>query len=96
VIGLRLPAKLELMCSVAAGGQVVPLTAELWCCTNKQVLSLNNVGGVVKQGSLVVGLSEEAWGDAEYGLVPATQSMRLAIAKQLVAEASRSGGNKTL
>jgi hypothetical protein len=61
------------------------------------VISLNNVGGVVQPRSLVVGLPAKVWGAAEYGLVPATQSMRLAIAKQLVAEeapteASRSSG----
>jgi hypothetical protein len=66
----------------------------MWVMLYKQVISLNNVGGVVKRGSLVVGLSREVWGDAEYGLVPTTQSMRLAIAKQLVAEGPRSSGGE--
>jgi hypothetical protein len=50
----------------------------------KQVISRYNVGGVVGRDSVVEGLSLEAWGDADYGLVAATQSMRLAIARRLV------------
>jgi hypothetical protein len=56
--------------------------------TNTQVISLHNVGGVVKGDALVVGLPPGAWGDAQFGLVPATQSMRLAIASTLVLEKS--------
>ena len=51
---------------------------------SEQVISRNNVGGVVQRGSLAVGLPREAWGSDEYGLVPATQAMRLAIAKRLL------------
>jgi hypothetical protein len=59
-----------------------------WCLF-KQVISLHNVGGVVRRGSLVVGLPLDAWKNAKHGLVPATQSMRLAIAEELMAEDER-------
>jgi hypothetical protein len=42
------------------------------------------VGGVVQRGALAVGLPREAWGSGKYGLVPATQAMRLAIAEELL------------
>ena len=49
-----------------------------------QVLSRNNVAGVVKKASLNVGLPESVWDDGcEYGLVPNCQSTRLVIAKYL-------------
>jgi hypothetical protein len=65
---------------------VEQLVAQAVPLAHKQVIARNHVGGVVKRGSLVVGLPEEAWGNAQYGLVPATQSMRLAIAEHLVTE----------
>jgi hypothetical protein len=45
------------------------------------------VGGVIQLDALVAGLPLEVWGRAKYGLVPATQAMRLAIAEELVLEA---------
>ena len=42
------------------------------------------MGGVVQRGALAVGLPRDAWGSDKYGLVPATQAMRLAIAKHLL------------
>lgn len=49
------------------------------------------MGGVVQRNALVVGVPKEAWGSAKYGLVPATQAMRVAIAKELVKETERRG-----
>ena len=50
-----------------------------------RIISENNVGGVVRKNSLIVGLNEEVWEktDFEYGIVPSKQSMRLVIAKVL-------------
>jgi hypothetical protein len=59
---------------------------------SEQVISRNNVGGVVQRKALVVGLPREAWGRDQYGLVPATQAMRLAIAEELVLEAEKRAG----
>jgi hypothetical protein len=58
---------------------------------SEQVISGNNVGGVVQRNALVVGLPKEVWGSAKYGLVPATQSMRLAIAEELVLHSEGEG-----
>ena len=52
-----------------------------------RVISANNVGGVVKEFStIIVGLSQDVWEstECENGIVPSKQSMRLAIAKQLL------------
>lgn len=49
------------------------------------------MGGVVQRNALVVGVPKEAWGSAKYGLVPATQVMRLAIAEELVSHAEGEG-----
>jgi len=50
-----------------------------------EVLSKNNVAGVVKKASLNIGLPKSVWSDeCEYGLVPTSQSTRLLIAKYLV------------
>jgi hypothetical protein len=52
-----------------------------------ELLSKNNVAGVVKKSSLNVGLSESVWDDGdgvEFGLVPSRQSMRLLIAEYLI------------
>ena len=51
-----------------------------------KVISANNVGGVVMKGSVIIGLPNEVWKstDCEHGIVPSKQSMRLAIAKQLM------------
>jgi hypothetical protein len=50
------------------------------------------VGGVVRADSLTVGLPEEAWGMGDkFGLVPATQAMRLAIAEEVLFEAEKRG-----
>ena len=48
-----------------------------------EVISKNNVGGVVKKRSTVVGLPLDAWGKSKIGLVPSKQSTRLAIAEVL-------------
>eukprot|EP01036_Dinobryon_divergens_P030612 gene30612-39882_t len=50
-----------------------------------KVISENNVGGVVSLSSLVIGLRDEAWQSTKFknGLIPAKQSMRLAIAELL-------------
>ena len=55
-----------------------------------KVISANNVGGVVKRSSTIIGLASEVWDstDCENGIVPSKQSMRLAIAKQLSKYAS--------
>lgn len=51
-----------------------------------EVLSKNNVAGVVKKGSLIVGLPKSVWwsNKCKYGLVPTSQSTRLLIAEYLV------------
>jgi len=51
-----------------------------------RVISANNVGGVVKEFSTIIGLSQDVWEstECENGIVPSKQSMRLAIAKQLL------------
>jgi hypothetical protein len=50
-----------------------------------EVLSKHNVAGVVKKGSLNVGLPDSVWSNGcKYGLVPASQSTRLLIAEYLV------------
>jgi hypothetical protein len=49
-----------------------------------EVLSLQNVGGVVKEIALNIGLPKTVWkDDCEFGIVPASQSTRLIIAKYL-------------
>ena len=49
-----------------------------------EVISRNNVGGVVEKSSLNVGLPKNVWDDGcDFGLVPTSQSMRLLIAKYL-------------
>jgi hypothetical protein len=50
------------------------------------VISANNIGGVVMKGSVIIGLPKEVWKstDCMYGIVPSKQSMRLAIAQQLM------------
>lgn len=50
------------------------------------VISANNVGGVVMKSSVIIGLPRDVWEDTncQHGIVPAKQSMRLAIAQQLV------------
>ena len=50
-----------------------------------KVISENNVGGVVSLSSLVIGLRDEVWQSTKFknGLIPAKQSMRLAIAELL-------------
>lgn len=50
-----------------------------------EVLSKNNVAGVVKASSLNVGLPKHVWEDGcKHGLVPSCQSTRLLIAEYLV------------
>lgn len=51
-----------------------------------RIISKYNVGGVVQDISVPIGVRKDMWGDNEYGLVPSKQSMRLAIAKILVRE----------
>ena len=50
-----------------------------------EVISKNNVGGVVAKSALNVGLPKSVWNcDFKFGLVPSSQSMRLLIAEYLV------------
>ena len=51
-----------------------------------KVITANNVGGVVMKGSVIIGLPNEVWRstDCALGIVPSKQSVRLAIAKQLM------------
>lgn len=57
-----------------------------------EILSKNNVAGVVDNASLVVGLPRSVWGDgANYGLIPASQQVRLMIAKVLSREDKKHG-----
>ena len=53
--------------------------------TVAKVISENNVGGVVKSTANIIGLRPEVWQQTKFenGIVPATQSMRLVIAKML-------------
>ena len=48
-----------------------------------EVISKNNVGGVVKERSTAIGLPLDAWGKYKIGLIPSKQSTRLAIAEVL-------------
>jgi len=48
-----------------------------------EAISLHNVGGVVKKSIATIGLPYELWGDSEWGVVPASQFMRLVISKVL-------------
>jgi hypothetical protein len=50
-----------------------------------KVISLNNVGGVVKKSGIVIGLNRQVWQGTKikYGIVPSKQSMRLVIAESL-------------
>jgi hypothetical protein len=50
-----------------------------------KVISMNNVGGVVKSFAKVIGLRQEVWQETEFenGIVPTKQSMRLVIAKMM-------------
>ena len=51
-----------------------------------KVISAHNVGGVVMRGAVIIGLPNEVWTstDCEDGIVPSKQSVRLAIAEQLM------------
>jgi hypothetical protein len=50
-----------------------------------KVISMNNVGGVVKSFAKVIGLRPDVWQQTKFenGIVPTKQSMRLVIAKIL-------------
>ena len=50
------------------------------------VISANSVGGVVMEGSPIIGLPEGVWDSTSYvyGIVPSKQSVRLVIAQQLM------------
>ena len=50
------------------------------------VISANNIGGVVNKGSVIIGLPDEVWKstNCRHGIVPSKQSVRLAIAEQLL------------
>jgi hypothetical protein len=52
-----------------------------------ELISRLNIGGVVPSTATVVGLPEGSFGRAKYGLVPATQMMRLMLADMLVSAA---------
>ncbi len=47
-----------------------------------KVISANNVGGMVMKGSVIIGLPNEVWKSTD--CEPSKQSVRLAIAKQLM------------
>jgi hypothetical protein len=49
------------------------------------VISANNIGGLVNKGAVIIGLPVEVWKSTEcrHGIVPSKQSVRLAIAEQL-------------
>jgi hypothetical protein len=50
-----------------------------------EILSRNNIAGVVTNDAITIGLSKSVWTDGtEFGLVPSGQTMRLMIAKYLV------------
>ena len=55
------------------------------------VISANYVGGVVMKGSVIIGLPEEVWEstNCKYGIVPSKQSVRLAIAEELMTDGHR-------
>ena len=50
------------------------------------VISANNIGGVVMKGSVIIGLPKEVWKstNCKHGIVPSKQSVRLAIAEELM------------
>lgn len=48
-----------------------------------EIISKNNVGGVVRRDSNVIGLSKNVWDGYKYGLIPSRNSIRLVIAKIL-------------
>lgn len=50
-----------------------------------EVISINNVGGVVTSDGIAIGLRPDVWKQTkfEFGIVPTKQSMRLVIAKML-------------
>ena len=50
------------------------------------VISANNIGGVVMKGSVIIGLPKVVWKTTifDHGIVPSKQSVRLAIAQQLM------------
>lgn len=50
---------------------------------HNQILSKNKVGGLVKWGSLAPEVPADSWEFRLCGLMPATQSMRLAIAREV-------------
>ena len=55
-----------------------------------ELISLHNVGGVVQNTSLVVGLPSAVWMEgAKYGIVPSCQTVRLMIAELLNQRASQ-------
>lgn len=49
-----------------------------------EVISRNGVGGVVRKKSICFGLPDDLFGEFDFGLIPAKQSTRLGIAKQLL------------
>ena len=46
-------------------------------------LSLDNIAGTVSKAAKTTGIAPELWGNADFGLVPATQFSRLVIARVL-------------
>ena len=50
------------------------------------VISANNIGGVVFKGTVIIGLPIEMWKstNCKFGIVPSKQSVRLAIAEELM------------
>jgi energy-coupling factor transporter ATP-binding protein EcfA2 len=80
---LRAPGGRHLLHGMAEKGFVAVDTPDLQIV---EMIAKVNVGGVVsRERSVVVGLDESLWQETtcDYGLLPSTQSMRLAIARQL-------------
>ena len=48
-----------------------------------ECINLNNLGGVICVTGINTGVSSELWGSHSYGIVPAGQAMRIAIATKL-------------
>ena len=50
------------------------------------VISANNIGGVVSKGAIIIGLPIEVWKstNCKHGIVPSKQSVRLTIAEELM------------
>jgi len=64
----------------------VPTEGDVYCDPIEEIISEYNVGGIVTKDSYIQGLPDEIWDNpkSKTGLVPSSQSIRLAIAEVLV------------